>query len=103
MGAIEGGVGSEFKIDASYLSPNVSVAESVEHCAEIYSVNIMVAESVINICSSGMASKCRLIDRVIITGSSEPIRLHVLDLDWTGVEVDLHRNPRKSALSVKEQ
>jgi len=101
--AIEGGVGSEFKIDASYLSPNVSVAESVERCAEIYGINIMVAESVIDICSSGMASKCRLIDRVIVTGSVEPIRLHVLDLDWTAVEADLHGNPRKSALSTKEQ
>lgn len=101
--AIEGGVGSEFKVDASYLSPNVSVAESVEKCTDIYKVSVMVSESVINICSPGMASKCRLIDRVIVTGSMDPIRLHALDLDWTCVEVDMNGTQRQRSFSTKEQ
>merc|ERR1712113_1349402 len=62
--AIEGAVGSEFKIDASYLSPNVSIAEGVERATQIYGVSILVAESVVTICTPSMAAKCRLIDRV---------------------------------------
>merc|ERR1719424_2323631 len=48
--AIEGAVGSEFKIDASYLSPNVSIATSIERATVIYGVSIIVSESVINTC-----------------------------------------------------
>merc|ERR1712136_151398 len=80
--AIEGAVGSEFKIDASYLSPNVSIAETVERATQIYKVAILVAESVINVCSPQMAAHCRLIDKVVITGQSTPMQLYVIDLDY---------------------
>jgi len=86
--AIEGAVGSEFKIDASYLSPNVSIAESVERATQIYGVSLLVAESVVRICTTEMASKCRLIDRVIITGSVEPMELHAIDLDYLSLAVE---------------
>mmetsp|Transcript_29578 Transcript_29578/g.83111 ORF Transcript_29578/g.83111 Transcript_29578/m.83111 type:complete len:862 (+) Transcript_29578:2-2587(+) len=85
--AIEGAVGSEFKIDASYLSPNVSIAETVERATKIYGVSILVAESVVNICSPAVAAKCRLIDRVIITGSVTPMELYVVDLDYMSLTV----------------
>eukprot|EP00929_Paragymnodinium_shiwhaense_P098031 TRINITY_DN5958_c0_g4_i1.p1 TRINITY_DN5958_c0_g4~~TRINITY_DN5958_c0_g4_i1.p1 ORF type:complete len:949 (-),score=200.25 TRINITY_DN5958_c0_g4_i1:445-3291(-) len=86
--AIEGAVGSEFKIDASYLSPNVSIAETVERATHIYGVNILVAESVVTRCTADMASKCRLIDRVIITGSVEPMKLYAIDLDYYSLTVE---------------
>eukprot|EP00927_Polykrikos_kofoidii_P081860 TRINITY_DN7975_c0_g2_i1.p1 TRINITY_DN7975_c0_g2~~TRINITY_DN7975_c0_g2_i1.p1 ORF type:complete len:952 (+),score=158.11 TRINITY_DN7975_c0_g2_i1:201-3056(+) len=79
--AIEGAVGSEFKIDASYLSPNVSIAETVERATTIYGVHVLVAESVVKICTPDMASKCRLVDRVVITGSVEPMEIYAIDLD----------------------
>merc|ERR1719163_1653666 len=40
--AIEGAVGTEFKIDASYLSPNVSIAYSLEAATQKYGVSILV-------------------------------------------------------------
>jgi len=86
--AIEGAVGSEFKIDASYLSPNVSIAESIERATQIYGVNIIVAESVIRICSQAVAAKCRLIDRVTITGSVTPMELYAIDLDCMSLTVE---------------
>merc|ERR1719162_1251554 len=64
--AIEGAVGSEFKIDASYLSPNVSIAASVEAATKVYEVPILVSQSVVELASDGMADVCRLIDRVVI-------------------------------------
>lgn len=85
---IEGAVGSEYKIDASYLSPNVSIAESVERATQIYGVSILVAESVVAICSPAVAAKCRLIDRVIITGSASPMDLYVVDLDLLSLTVE---------------
>merc|ERR1719316_602617 len=42
--AIEGAVGSEFKIDASYLSPNVSIAVNIELATTTYTVPILITE-----------------------------------------------------------
>merc|ERR1719272_100871 len=78
--AIEGAVGSEFKIDASYLSPNVSIAESLEGATYIYGVNILISELVLNMCTPQMAAKCRLIDKVLITGMT--MQLYCFDLDY---------------------
>jgi len=86
--AIEGAVGSEFKIDASYLSPNVSIADSIERATDIYGVSILLAESVLKVCTPAVASKCRLIDRVIITGSTSPMDLYVIDLDHLTLTVE---------------
>jgi class 3 adenylate cyclase len=92
--AIEGAVGSEFKIDASYLSPNVSIASSVEAATAVYGIPILVSQSVIELGSAAMASKCRLIDRVLIRGSPLPIGLYSLDLDFECLSLQQPRDPR---------
>merc|ERR1712060_859516 len=89
--AIEGAVGSEFKIDASYLSPNVNIAESLEHASRIYDVSIIVSEALVSRASKDMASRCRLIDKVTIKGSKAPLELHVIDLDYWEIEVSEHK------------
>lgn len=86
--AIEGAVGTEFKIDASYLSPNVSIAETVERATKIYGVSLLVAESVTSMSSPALRAKCRLIDRVLVTGSPVPMRLYVIDLDYLSLTVE---------------
>eukprot|EP00928_Gymnodinium_smaydae_P070852 TRINITY_DN54602_c0_g1_i1.p1 TRINITY_DN54602_c0_g1~~TRINITY_DN54602_c0_g1_i1.p1 ORF type:complete len:960 (-),score=231.81 TRINITY_DN54602_c0_g1_i1:117-2912(-) len=86
--AIEGAVGSEFKIDASYLSPNVSIANGIERCTQIYGVPLIISQSVTERCSPSLVRECRLIDRVIITGSPVPLELYCLDLDYEGVDVE---------------
>lgn len=88
--AIEGAVGSEFKIDASYLSPNVSIASSVECATATYKVTILMTQAVIDLCNREMASKCRVIDKVIIKGSKIPLELYTLDLDFLSLKVDRH-------------
>ena len=41
--AIEGAIGSEFKIDASYLSPNVNMASRLEAATKQYGVPLLVS------------------------------------------------------------
>ena len=41
--AIEGAIGSYFKIDASYLSPNVNMAARLESSSKQYKVPILVS------------------------------------------------------------
>merc|ERR1712032_1559770 len=42
--AIEGAIGSEFKIDASYLSPHVNIASRLEATTKQYEVSILMSE-----------------------------------------------------------
>lgn len=41
--AIEGAIGSYFKIDASYLGPNVSMSENLEGLTKFYGVPLLVS------------------------------------------------------------
>merc|ERR1719174_3362340 len=86
--AIEGAVGSEFKIDASYLSPNVSIAISIERSTQMYGVAFILAQTIIELCGEEMMEKCRLMDMVVITGSTAPIKLYAVDLDYLSLDVD---------------
>jgi len=92
---IEGAVGSEFKIDASYLSPNVHMATQVENATRIYSVSILVSQAVVDLCSRDLVDSLRLIDKVRFMGSNSPIHLYCLDLDYLclSVEEPLRRAP----------
>merc|ERR1719281_1149775 len=60
--AIEGAIGSEFKIDASYLSPNVTIAMQLEEATEVYGVKCLFSDSVVKLMSTVMLQKCRVID-----------------------------------------
>lgn len=85
--AIEGAVGSEFKIDASYLSPNVSICNGIEKATSIYGVPFIVAESVFEQLGKKMQDRLRLIDRVVLTGSTEPMKIFSMDLNVMCVEI----------------
>jgi hypothetical protein len=100
--AIEGAVGSEFKIDASYLSPNVSIVESVQHATRLYDVSVCATESVVHLGTKEMAKKLRLIDRVIIKGSVQPLSLYSLDLDWRSLQVD-EPKPRSFIWNLRQR
>lgn len=86
--AIEGAVGSEFKIDASYISPNVSIARSVENETRTFGVSILVTQAVVELCGKAIRNGLRLIDKVVIEGSSRALELYCLDLDYNSIEVD---------------
>jgi len=92
--AIEGAVGSEFKIDASYLSPNVSIAVQVEQATSIYDVPILITEQVVQLSSEKIADKFRKIDQVIIKGSADSTCLYCLDLDYLCLKVDTDTSSR---------
>lgn len=86
--AIEGAVGTEFKIDASYLSPNVSIAASVENATNFYNVPMLITESVMDLCSPPLENESRIIDKVVIRGSANPMSLFCLDLDYMCLPIE---------------
>jgi class 3 adenylate cyclase len=86
--AIEGALGSEFKIDAAYLSPNVSVAAELDAATSQYKVWILLSHMMVNYCSQEVALSCRLIDQVMVKSSRQAIRLYTIDLETEKLPVD---------------
>lgn len=78
---IEGAIGSEFKIDASYLSPNVNMAARLEAATKQYGVPLLISSDLQNYFSPEMKSYARYIDRVTVKGSIRPIGLYTVDMD----------------------
>jgi class 3 adenylate cyclase len=79
--AIEGAIGSAYKIDASYLSPNVNMAARLEGATRQYGVSILISGSVHDLLSPEVKSLCRLIDVVTVKGSTKPVKFYTIDLN----------------------
>ena len=56
--AIEGAIGSDFKIDASYLSPNVKISDTLEASTKMYGVPLIISGQLYNIMTSESQDQC---------------------------------------------
>lgn len=95
--AIEGPIGSEYKIDASYLSPHVHMASRLEGATKAYGANMLITDSVYNLMTENKKN-LRHIDKVIPTGETEIVNLYTVDLvpkhlfDEIGVKAEIKLN-----------
>ena len=78
---IEGAIGSYYKIDCSYLSPNVNIAARLETATNIYGVDILFSGEFYDLLSDFMKRLCRKIDVVTLKGSEKPVRLYTVDIN----------------------
>ena len=82
---IEGPVGSIFKMEASYLSPNVNIAARLETATKQFGVNILISGKLYNLFTEEIKSICRYVDRVVVKGSTEPIDLYTIDINYDDI------------------
>ena len=78
--AIEGAIGSYFKIDASYLSPNVNIAARLEAATSIFGCDLLLSWDLYALMSIEFQRICREIDTVTLKGSNKPLRLFTIEL-----------------------
>ena len=78
--AIEGAIGSTFKIDASYLSPHVNIASRLEAATKQYGVPLLISDHLHRFFSPRFQAISRKIDCVTLKGSQEPLSLYTFDL-----------------------
>ena len=83
--AIEGAIGSDYKIDASYLSPNVNMASRLEAATKQFRTPLLLSEDFCKLLSPSASSTIRQIDRVTVKGSNKPMGLFTFDVDLTAV------------------
>lgn len=71
--AIEGAIGSNFKIDASYLSPNVNMAARLQAATRQFGVHVLISGVLMKYLSPALKTQLRHIDTVTVKGSIQPI------------------------------
>jgi len=85
--AIEGAIGSEFKIDVSYLSSNVNMAARLESLTADFSLRNLVSEDHVMRLSEELRSELRAIDNVLLSGFKHKQTIFTLDLDTDALDV----------------
>jgi class 3 adenylate cyclase len=77
--AIEGAVGSTFKIDATYLSPHVNMSARLESLTKAYSASILMSGEFVALLPAAWLRRVRLVDIITVKGSSIPLEIYVID------------------------
>jgi class 3 adenylate cyclase len=85
--AIEGALGSQLKIDASYLSPHVALTLMMEGTTKIYGVPIMVSDTLSQVMDVHLAQLLRPVDCVFLPGSRVPVEILSMDLHVDEIQV----------------
>lgn len=91
--AIEGMIGSQFKIENCYVSKNMVVLEKIKQLLPVYSVDILMSDAFYSQLSEDMKEICRLIDVVKFKESITYTKLYTVDINTnlpTNEEEDLN-------------
>ena len=88
--AIEGAIGSNFKIDASYLSPNVNMANILEAATKDYGTPLLITGDLVDYFSDKVKTHVRMIDSIKI--GVKPYDLYTIDLNLDAIEIDKENN-----------
>lgn len=105
--AIEGAIGSEHKVDASYLSPNVNVSARLEAATKQFGVPLLFTGEFARMLSPDVRNLSRHIDSVTVKGSINPVQLYTFDVRpenivTPGEDVNFERAFEEESLSFVE-
>ncbi|CAD8178473.1 unnamed protein product [Paramecium octaurelia] len=101
--AIEGAIGSEYKIDASYLSPNVNMASRLEAATKQFGSMILISGQLRNVTTKVTQKNLRHIDRVTVKGSIEPMDIYTVDLNVESLIRKVHKKKTVVDFNRKEK
>lgn len=94
--AIEGAIGSNSKIDASYLSPHVKITEFLGASTEAYGVSLLISEPFFNLLPVSVKRYVRQIDRLRLSEQEEPFGIFTYDMDLSNeLSKPMHSNSKK--------
>ena len=85
--SIEGAIGSMFKIDASYLSPNVNKANDLEENTKTFQKELIISGEFYDYLSEDSKKNLRLLD-IFKDKKGEIIRLYSIDLDLEKLPIE---------------
>lgn len=96
--SIEGPIGSEFKIDPSYLGPNVNMSSRLEGATKRYGVSILVSGDLYDLMTLKNKEHLRQVDEVSMNKKEKSMRLYTVDLSTENLlkMVGIHHFSSKS-------
>ena len=100
--SIEGAIGSEYKIDASYLSPNVNLASRLEAATKQYGVPFLLSSELFRCLSYDIQQFARQIDFITLKGSTTPLGLYTFDVRIDDMPPSKPEGARQAVLSKKK-
>ena len=95
--SIEGAIGSNFKLDASYLSPTINMAFVSEEKTKEYGVDVVMTDKFVENLSEEAQKTVRILD--IDNTGGEPVGYYTLDFDTENLsedEMDENENDEES-------
>lgn len=95
--AVEGAVGSRYKIDATYLSPHVNMAARLMSTCTQYCLTILLSEAVEELLSDPAREKIRHVDTVFVKGSAVKQKIFTFDARHQGCHFFLHETTPENA------
>ena len=108
--AVEGAIGSNRKIDATYISPHVSTCEFLESSTKEYGVSLLMSEPFYRLLSPYAQRFVRQVDRIkrATTAAEEeegelPMGLYTYDVDLSIGWNDRYRSHRKQQSDAKSK
>ncbi|CCI41125.1 unnamed protein product [Albugo candida] len=78
--AVEGAIGSRCKIDATYISPHVEMADRLEAGSKIYMTPLNLSHWFVALLSPAARRFTRKMDRISIRGVDTPLTVYTLDV-----------------------
>eukprot|EP00831_Metopus_contortus_P013948 TRINITY_DN15712_c0_g1_i1.p1 TRINITY_DN15712_c0_g1~~TRINITY_DN15712_c0_g1_i1.p1 ORF type:complete len:296 (+),score=81.24 TRINITY_DN15712_c0_g1_i1:85-972(+) len=85
-GAVEGGVGSEVKLDSFYLSPQIDIASRVSFFCDDYELPILLTDSVYNLFTAKVKAFLRKVDVVLVSELKDPFGIYTFDMSEDTIE-----------------
>ena len=89
--SIEGAIGSMFKIDASYLSTDVNMANELEENTKTFKKELIMSGDFYDYLSEDAKSYVRLLD-IFKSKSGQIIRLYSIDLDLENIPIEKQKD-----------
>ena len=86
--SIEGPLGSYYKIDPTYLSPHVKMAERLESSTKVFGVPVLISEALYTHLSYQTKDRCRPVDWVVFKGQTKPMKLYTIDVQSQRVPLE---------------
>ena len=78
--AIEGAIGSHYKIDATYMSPHVEMSDRLEAGSKIFGTPINISHWLVGLMSRGARKLLRPMDRILVSGCETPMTVYTFDV-----------------------
>ena len=84
--AVEGGIGSELRLDATYISPQIDITTRMAYLCDDYDLQIMISDVMYNMFTAKVKNFLRKVDVIVTSEIKEPFGLYTFDMGEDQVE-----------------